>query len=167
MNDSTGRMSSMVSLVLRRSGILFLLAFALLAQSAWAQRIGPLVPDDPQRSKASSAERKEAVRPPSLQLSLPSPAAVAGHEGIARLLIDAGADVNYVMPESTSSVSGISALIFAANQGSESLVRLLIDAGADVNYKVPGRRGTTALKVARGRGHKDTAKLLRKAGAKR
>ena len=75
MNDSTGRMSSMVSLVLRRSGILFLLAFALLAQSAWAQRIGPLVPDDPQRSKASSAERKEAVRPPSLQLSLPSPAA--------------------------------------------------------------------------------------------
>ena len=67
----------MVSLVLRRSGILFLLAFALLAQSAWAQRIGPLVPDDPQRSKASSAERKEAVRPPSLQLSLPSPAAVA------------------------------------------------------------------------------------------
>ena len=77
MNDSTGRMSSMVSLVLRRSGILFLLAFALLAQSAWAQRIGPLVPDDPQRSKASSAERKEAVRPPSLQLSLPSPAAVA------------------------------------------------------------------------------------------
>ena len=77
MNDSTGRMSSMVSLVLRRSGILFLLAFALLAQSAWAQRIGPLVPDDPQRSKASSAERKEAVRLPSLQLSLPSPAAVA------------------------------------------------------------------------------------------
>ena len=94
-------------------------------------------------------------------------AAQGGHEGIARLLIDAGADVNYVMPESTSSVSGISALIFAANQGSESLVRLLIDAGADVNYKVPGRRGTTALKVARGRGHKDTAKLLRKAGAKR
>ena len=94
-------------------------------------------------------------------------AAQGGHEGIARLLIDAGADVNYVMPESTSSVSGISALIFAANQGSESLVRLLIDAGADVNYKVPGRRGTTALKVACGRGHKDTAKLLRKAGAKR
>ena len=89
------------------------------------------------------------------------------HEVIARLLIDAGADVNYAMPESTSSVSGISALIFAAHQGSESLVRLLIDAGADVNYTVPGRRGTTALKVARGRGHKDIAKMLRKAGAKR
>ena len=89
MNDSTGRMSSMVSLVLRRSGILFLLAFALLAQSAWAQRIGPLVPDDPQRSKASSAERKEAPRPPSLQLSLPSPAAAAlpplGPDALQRL----------------------------------------------------------------------------------
>ena len=77
MNDFVGRVSSIVSLVLRRAGIFFLLAFALLAQSAWGQRIGPLVPDDPQRSKASSAERKEAVRPPSLQLSLPSPAAVA------------------------------------------------------------------------------------------
>ena len=43
MNDSAGRVSSMVSLVLRRSGISFLLAFALLAQLAWGQQIGPLV----------------------------------------------------------------------------------------------------------------------------
>ena len=78
MNDSAGRVSSMVSLVLRRSGIFFLLAFALLAQSAWGQRIGPLVLDNQQRSKASSAERAAATpRPPSLQLSLPSPAEVA------------------------------------------------------------------------------------------
>ena len=77
MNDSTGRMSSMVSLVLRRSGILFLLAFALLAQSAWAQRIGPLGPTERQQSKALSTERTAVPRPPSLQLSLPSPAAVA------------------------------------------------------------------------------------------
>ena len=68
--------------VLSRNGcrgalLLPLLALALLAQSAQAQRIGPLVPDNPQQSKASSAERKEAVRPPSLQLSLPSPAEVA------------------------------------------------------------------------------------------
>ena len=77
MNDSTGRMSSMVSLVLRRSGILFLLAFALLAQSGWAQRIGPLVPTDRQQSKALSTERAAGVRPPSLQLSLSPPAAIA------------------------------------------------------------------------------------------
>ena len=78
MNDFAGRMSSMVSLVLRRAGIFFLLAFALLAQSAWGQRIGPLGPTDRQQSKALSTERAAAaVRPPSLQLSLPSPAAAA------------------------------------------------------------------------------------------
>ena len=66
-----------MSLVLRRSGIFFLLVFALLAQSAWGQRIGPLGPTDRQQSKALSTERTAAPRPPSLQLSLPSPAAVA------------------------------------------------------------------------------------------
>ena len=67
----------MVSLMLCRAGTFFALTFALLPHSAWAQRIGPLVPDSPQRAKASSAEREEARRPPSLQLSLPSPAEVA------------------------------------------------------------------------------------------
>ena len=58
-----------------RPGLFFLLAFALLAQSAWGQRIGSLVLDNQQWSKASSAERKEAaVQPPSLRLSLPAPA---------------------------------------------------------------------------------------------
>ena len=78
MNDSAGRVSSIVSLVLRRSGIFFVLAFALLAQPAWGQRIGPLVLDNQQRSKASSAERAAStVRTPSLQLSLPPPATAA------------------------------------------------------------------------------------------
>ena len=66
-----------MTLVLRRSGILFLLALALLPRLAQAQRIGPLVPDNRQQSKASSAERGDALRPPSLRLSLPSPAEVA------------------------------------------------------------------------------------------
>ena len=77
LDESAGRVSSMVSLVLRRSGIFFLLAFSLLAQSAWGQRIGPLVLDNQQRSKASPAERAVAVGPPSLRLSLPPPAAIA------------------------------------------------------------------------------------------
>ena len=77
MNDSAGRVSSIVSLVLRRSGLFFLLAFALLAQLVQGQRIGPLVLDDQQRSKTSSAVRAAAVRPPSLQLSLSPPAAIA------------------------------------------------------------------------------------------
>ena len=57
--------------LLYRSGIFFVLTFALLAQSAWGQRLGPLVKDNQQRSKAA------AVQPPSLQLSLPSPAVAA------------------------------------------------------------------------------------------
>ena len=57
--------------MLCRSGIFFVLTFALLAQSAWGQRLGPLVKDNQQRSKAA------AVQPPSLQLSLPSPAVAA------------------------------------------------------------------------------------------
>ena len=78
LDEPAGRVSSMVSLVLRRSGIFFLLAFSLLAQSAWGQRIGPLGPLARQQLKAQSSERTAAApRPPSLQLSLPSPAAVA------------------------------------------------------------------------------------------
>jgi len=65
-----------MSLVLNRLRNLSLLIFFLLLQTAWAQRIGPLVPDNQQQAKASSAERVDALRPPSLQLSLPSPAEV-------------------------------------------------------------------------------------------
>ena len=61
-----------------RPGIFFVLTFALLAQSAWGQRLGPLVKDNQQQSEASSAESTAAaVQPPSLQLSLPSPAVAA------------------------------------------------------------------------------------------
>ena len=67
----------MASMTLPGSGILFLLTCALLSESAQAQRIGPLVRDNQQQLKVSSAEREEALRPPSMQLSLPSPAEVA------------------------------------------------------------------------------------------
>ena len=64
-----------MSLVLCRPGIFFVLTFALLAQPAWSQRLGPLVKDNQQRSDASSAESTAAaVQPPSLRLSLPAPA---------------------------------------------------------------------------------------------
>ena len=59
------------------SRILLLLTLALLPRLAQAQRIAPLGPTDRQQSKALSTERTAAPRPPSLQLSLPSPAAVA------------------------------------------------------------------------------------------
>ena len=59
------------------SRIFLLLTLALLPRLAQAQWIGPLGPTDRQQSKALSTERTAAPRPPSLQLSLPSPAAVA------------------------------------------------------------------------------------------
>ena len=61
MNDSAGRVSSIVSLVLRRSGIFFVLTFALLTQSVWGQRIEPLILDNQQRSRHRRAAR--ATRP--------------------------------------------------------------------------------------------------------
>ena len=64
--------------MLGRPGIFFVLTFALLVQPAWGQRLGPLVKDNQQRSTASSTESPAAaVQPPSLQLSLPSPAVAA------------------------------------------------------------------------------------------
>ena len=59
------------------SRILLLLTLALLPRLAQAQRIGPLGPTDRQQSKALSTERTAAPRPPSLQLSLSPPAAIA------------------------------------------------------------------------------------------
>ena len=77
MNDSTGRMSSMVSLVLCRLGVFFVLTFALLTQSVWGQRIEPVGPVVYQRPPKALAARTAMVRPPSLQLSLSPPAAIA------------------------------------------------------------------------------------------
>ena len=67
-DESKTWVTSTVSPVSWRRGIFLVLTLALLTQSGWGQRIGPLVLEKQQRSKAA------AVRPPSLQLSLPSPA---------------------------------------------------------------------------------------------
>ena len=67
----------MMSRISLFSRILLLLTLALLPRLAQAQRIGPLGPTERQQSKALSTERTAVPRPPSLQLSLPSPAAVA------------------------------------------------------------------------------------------
>ena len=67
-DESKTWVTSTVSPVSWRRGIFLVLTLVLLTQSGWGQRIGPLVLEKQQRSKAA------AVRPPSLQLSLPSPA---------------------------------------------------------------------------------------------
>ena len=77
LTDLPAEVSSMVSLVLCRLGIFFVLTFALLTQSVWGQRIEPVGPVVYQRPPKALAARTAMVRAPSLQLSLPPPAAVA------------------------------------------------------------------------------------------
>ena len=67
----------MISRFSQLSRILLLVTLALLPRLAQAQRVGPLGPPARQQSTTQSAERAAAVRPPSLRLSLPSPAAIA------------------------------------------------------------------------------------------
>ncbi|MDE2927703.1 MAG: PPC domain-containing protein [Acidobacteriota bacterium] len=67
-DESTTWVSAAVSPVLWRRGIFLVLTLAMLSPPGWGQRIGPLVLEEQRRSKV------EAVRPPSLRLSLPLPA---------------------------------------------------------------------------------------------
>ena len=53
---------------------------------------------------------------------------------IAKLLVDAGADVNAVSP------SFMAPVYFAAHRGDYDLVQLLLDAGADVNLYDPSAK---------------------------
>ena len=94
---------------------------------------------------------------------------------IVRLLVDAGADVNYTLPEQqfhSRSNSGISALLMAVNKENVEIVRLLITAGADVNHVLPEQEfprksetGASALLLAVGSGNEEIVRLLIAAGA--
>jgi ankyrin repeat protein len=79
-------------------------------------------------------------------------ATAAGSFGIARLLIEAGADVNAVQQ------AGFTPLHAAAMTGQVDLAKLLLDRGAD-----PGARtddGRTALAMARDSKHQAVVDLL-------
>ncbi len=69
-------------------------------------------------------------------------------------LLDAGADVN-----------AVGVLIRAAYNGYAAVVRLLLQHGADIH--LTDIRGETALDIAKGRGHREVAHLLRQAQADR
>ena len=102
------------------SRILLLLTLALLPRLAQAQRIGPLGPTDRQQSKALSTERTAAPRPPSLQLSLPSPAAVAlpplGPNDLQRLQPQEGRPPPHRRPPSVASGGGHAELLRGGGQ---------------------------------------------------
>ena len=98
-------------------------------------------------------------------------------EQIARILIEAGADVNAKIANSSHLLqieyAGISALMLAVATKNQSLVELMLEHGADVNYQIPGTRsigklnsntaGLTALHVAKNVGAEKIMETLEKA----
>ncbi len=81
-------------------------------------------------------------------------AALQGHADAVVLLLDNGANVNRVVDFENS------ALNMAASGGQADVVRVLLDRGVDVCYK---SAGGTAGDIARARGSKELAELLKAA----
>ena len=89
---------------------------------------------------------------------MPLHSAVAGrHIGIARTLLEHGADVNAAQQEGFVPLHG------AAQNGQPGMIELLLEYGADVNPK--NAEGLTALAIAVQEGHAGAAELLRQHGA--
>ncbi len=86
-------------------------------------------------------------------------AAALGDSETVQALIEAGAQIDR---SNTQGRETWTPLMYAARGGHKVTVRLLLEANADVNAE---RRGTTALKIARSRGHTYLEPLLREAGA--
>ncbi|HAF13119.1 MAG TPA: hypothetical protein DCK93_10030 [Blastocatellia bacterium] len=83
-------------------------------------------------------------------------AAARGQADAARLLLDNGAQVNHVADFENTPLNT------AASYGHMDVVRILLERGADVCY---GRPGGTAGDIARARGYKELAELLKTAEA--
>lgn len=86
-------------------------------------------------------------------------AARAGHTEIAKLLIEAKANLNI-----QGRYAGTTALMWAAQYGSTDIVKLLIEAKANINLK--NNSGQTALTLANENGNAEIASLLKAAGGK-
>ena len=83
-------------------------------------------------------------------------AALGGHESVARVLIDQGADA------AGADRKGYTALHIASQHGRHHLVRFLIRSGADASQARPN--GDTALIIASREGHLDVVSALIGAG---
>ncbi|MEM8677288.1 MAG: ankyrin repeat domain-containing protein [Cyanobacteria bacterium P01_G01_bin.67] len=82
---------------------------------------------------------------------------------ISELIISRGVDINQTLvDEELDSVSGYTALMWAANRGKKPLVELLLNNGASVN--IQSKRGDTALTTADPE-HLEIVKLLLDSGA--
>ncbi|XP_069393163.1 B-cell lymphoma 3 protein homolog isoform X2 [Paralichthys olivaceus] len=85
-------------------------------------------------------------------------AVLQGHKDLARMLLDAGGDINAMDIK-----SGQSPLMHAVENNNVDMVHFLIENGCDVNSQ--SYSGNTALHGACGRGQVDTVRLLLKSGA--
>uniref|UniRef100_A0A3B4Z615 BCL3 transcription coactivator n=1 Tax=Stegastes partitus TaxID=144197 RepID=A0A3B4Z615_9TELE len=85
-------------------------------------------------------------------------AVLHGFKDLARLLLNAGADINAMDIK-----SGQSPLMHAVEGNNADMVHFLIESGCDVNSQ--SYSGNTALHSACGRGQVDTVRLLLKSGA--
>ncbi|XP_060937775.1 B-cell lymphoma 3 protein homolog [Limanda limanda] len=85
-------------------------------------------------------------------------AVLRGHRDLARMLLDAGSDINAMDIK-----SGQSPLMHAVENNNADMVHFLIENGCDVNGQ--SYSGNTALHGACGRGQVDTVRLLLKSGA--
>jgi uncharacterized protein len=86
-------------------------------------------------------------------------AMLTGQEAVARVLVEAGADVNHKQWE------GFTVLHDAARQGKLDLVRFFLKHGADVNARTI--RGETAVLSASSHGHPEIAAELEKLAMKK
>ena len=75
---------------------------------------------------------------------------------VAKLLINAGADLNATDSDTTYYVEHFSALTNAAERGNTEMVKLLLDAGADVKIL-----NDKAHRMARKHGHTETLELIK------
>ncbi|KAM9353515.1 B-cell lymphoma 3 protein homolog [Symphorus nematophorus] len=85
-------------------------------------------------------------------------AVLRSHKDLARMLLNAGADINAMDIK-----SGQSPLMHAVESNNADMVHFLIEGGCDVNSQ--SYSGNTALHSACGRGQVDTVRLLLKSGA--
>ncbi|XP_072249992.1 B-cell lymphoma 3 protein homolog [Leuresthes tenuis] len=81
-----------------------------------------------------------------------------GHQDLAKMLLDAGADINAMDIK-----SGQNPLMHAVENNNTDMVHFLIENGCDVNNQ--SYSGNTALHIACGRGQEETVRLLLKSGA--
>jgi ankyrin repeat protein len=80
-------------------------------------------------------------------------AAARGHEETVRVLLDKGAELDYIREDRSIALYG------AVEGGYEGTVRLLLEAGANPNTKL--KNGRTPLSTAISRGHTEVARILR------